>query len=348
LLAGTAPVEILFVGTRRGLEYRMRDALGYPLHVINVRGLVRALSPANLLVPFVLVTALVRAWLLLGRFRPDAVVGTGGYVALPVLKAARWRGVPTVLQEQNSFPGITTRQGAKHARKIYLGFDGARQYLRTEAEVLTTGNPVRRGLSGGDRAAAAAAFGLDPAKKTILVLGGSQGARAINEAVLRSLAGGAPADGCQILWQTGKRDYTEVSAKAGGTAARCALFPFAHDMAAVYAAADLAVARAGALTLAELAACAIPAILIPYPHAAGDHQRKNARDLAAAGLARVIDENDLPRHDLIAEAADLLEAAEYRTMREKLESARRQGRPATDIIAEDIIDLINRERKARA
>ena len=225
LVSGKNPIEIVFVGTTRGIEYRIRENLGYPLQIINVRGLVRSFSPVNLLVPFLLAGALLKAWLLLGRFRPDVVVGTGGYVALPVLKAAAWRQVPTVLQEQNSFPGITTRQGAKRARRIYLGFDGARKHLQTDAKMVTTGNPVRRTLTEGRREDAMKAFGLDPQKKTILVLGGSQGARGINQAVQRSLERGSLAEGYQLLWQTGKRDYKDVAASAGSKVSGCSLFP---------------------------------------------------------------------------------------------------------------------------
>ncbi len=345
LLQGRMPVEIVFVGTKRGIEYRLREKLGYPLEIINVRGLVRSFTLTNLIVPFVLIGALVRAWLMLGRLKPDVVVGTGGYVALPVLKTAVWRKIPTVLQEQNSFPGITTRQAAKDARRIYLGFDGAREYLKTNAELILTGNPVRRTIVEGNREKAMAEYKLDPSKKTILVLGGSQGARAINGAILKSIKAGGVPDGYQILWQTGKRDYTDVAAQADGQVKDCALFPFAHDMASVYAAADLAVARAGALTLAELTACSVPSVLVPFPFAAGDHQRKNATDMVKLGAATVIDENDIESHDLVREAAALIESPRYATMKDTLAAMTAGRKPAVDIIAEDIIGLIEEERK---
>jgi len=346
LLDGQAPVEIIFIGTKRGIEYRLGEKLGYPLRIINVRGLVRSLSLKNLLVPFILIGALLKAWMLLKRFRPDVVIGTGGYVALPILKAAGWRGVPTVLQEQNSFPGITTRQAAGKARRIYLGFEGARAHLRG-CEMIYTGNPVRRTIADGNREAALAAYKLDPAKRTILVLGGSQGARAINQAVLKSMQAGSLPEGYQILWQTGKRDYKDVAANAGSKAKSCALFPFAHDMAAVYAAADLAIGRAGALTLAELAACSVPSVLVPYPHAAGDHQRKNAEEMATLGGAVVIDEDALAGKDLLAEAVALLQSGKQEEMQTTLHDAGRDRKPAVDLIAEDIIELIEQQRKAQ-
>ena len=188
LLSPSRNVEIQFVGTRRGLEYRMREKLGYSLHLINVRGLARSLSPKNLLVPFILISALLRSAALLNKFQPDLVVGTGGYVAWPVLKMANWKSIPTVLQEQNSFPGVTTRQLAGKARRVYLGFGQAQEHIKTEGKLIVTGNPVRTTSDAIDRNKAMKEFGLDPARKTILILGGSQGARTINRAVLKSLA----------------------------------------------------------------------------------------------------------------------------------------------------------------
>ncbi len=344
LLEGRGEVDIRFVGTKRGLEYRIRDTLGYPLHLINMRGLVRSFTPRNLLLPFVVAGALFKASLLLGRFVPDIVVGTGGYVSWPVLRMARTRKIPTVLQEQNSYPGIATRQSARHARKIYLGFERAADYLDTPAELLVTGNPVRSSVLGGNRGEALKLFGLDPNKRTILVLGGSQGARAINQAVLQSLKNKSLTDKYQLLWQTGKRDYKDVTVNAGDKASCCSLFPFADKMNLVYAAADVAVARAGALTLAELTATGIPSILVPYPHAAEDHQRKNALEFAQRGLAAVIDQNDLDRTDLIGTAVEMFESDRYAAMKASVVAATSEKKPAVDVIAEDIIELIEETR----
>ncbi|RKX27984.1 MAG: undecaprenyldiphospho-muramoylpentapeptide beta-N-acetylglucosaminyltransferase [Candidatus Zixiibacteriota bacterium] len=340
LLADRDGTEIIFVGTRRGLEYRMRDLLGFPLRLINVRGLVRSFTLKNLLVPFVLVCALLKARSLLNEFKPDIVVGTGGYVSWPVLKMAVWKEIPTVLQEQNSFPGITTRQLASRARRIYLGFTGAKEYLHTNAEILVTGNPVRGTIFDGDRNAACAEYNLDPSKKTILVLGGSQGARTINQAVLKSLKNNSLPAGYQVLWQTGRRDHKDVAARAGSKASSCTLFPFAHNMRNVYAASDLVVTRAGALTLAELTACELPSILIPYPYAAGDHQRKNARDIVNRGMADMIDEGELNSIDLLVKTVTLMESEQFLKMKSQLAKESKKSRSAVDVIARDIIELI--------
>lgn len=345
MLSGRTEVDIRFVGTKHGIEYRVRDSLGYPLELINMRGLVRSMTPRNLLLPFVIVLALYKASLLLKRFAPDVVVGTGGYVSWPVLRMASARGIPTVLQEQNSYPGIATRQSAGRADRIYLGFAGAVNYLRTRGEILVTGNPVRSSVMGGDRVAALKKFGLNPDKRTILVLGGSQGARAINQAVLKSVKNKSLGEKYQLLWQTGKRDYKDVTVEAGDKAQSCSLFPFAQSMDLVYAAADVAVARAGALTLAELTACGLPAILVPFPHAAEDHQRKNAMEFVQRGLAVMVDQNDLDECDLIGVAVDLFESGKHGTMKTAVAAATRDKKPAVDIIARDIIELIENRRK---
>ncbi len=340
LMKGKRPVEILFVGTRRGLEYRMKDKLGYPLHTINMRGIIRGITLINLLVPFVIATALMKSASLLGRFQPDVVIGTGGYVCWPVLKVAAWKKIPTLLQEQNSYPGVATRQLAGAAKKIYLGFEKAKEYLKTPAEIIATGNPVRASITSGRREVALETYGLSLDRETILILGGSQGARAINNAVLRSLEQEKLNQGVQLLWQTGSRDYKEVEIKAAKKVSNCALFPFAQQMEQVYAAADLVIARAGALSLAEITACGLPAILIPYPFAAGDHQKKNAENYVSRGMARMIEEKDLEHVDLIAEAVALLESREYAHMKTAIASETADQKPAVDIIAEDIIEQI--------
>jgi UDP-N-acetylglucosamine--N-acetylmuramyl-(pentapeptide) pyrophosphoryl-undecaprenol N-acetylglucosamine transferase len=341
LLRGRRPVDILFVGTRRGIEFRLKDQLGYPLHQIQMQGLVRSLTWRNLLVPFVVVLALVRSWSLMNRFSPHMVIGTGGYVSWPVLKAASWKGIPTVIQEQNSFPGIATRRLAAKAQAVYLGFDDARPHLSPSANCIMTGNPVRGNLAGADRADAIRAFNLDSVKKTILVFGGSQGAHAVNEAVLAGLRSGRlPAD-YQVLWLTGKRDYTDVHARCGDMAKSCALFPYENRMNLVYAAADVAIARAGALTLAELEMCGVPAVLVPYPYAAGDHQRKNARSYAAAGFAEVIDEAELATVDLLSRSVSLIASGQADAMRRKIMEHGKNKKAAVDMIAEDILTRLH-------
>ncbi|HUV31833.1 MAG TPA: undecaprenyldiphospho-muramoylpentapeptide beta-N-acetylglucosaminyltransferase [Acidobacteriota bacterium] len=344
LLGAGRSIDIRLVGTKRGLEYRIRESLGYPLDVISVRGLARSLTIKNLLVPFVLLGAMIKARSLLNRFRPHVVVGTGGYVSLPVLRMAAAAKIATVLQEQNSYPGISSRKIAPHAARVYLGFEGARRHLRTRGRVMVTGNPVRRSITSGNRQEAVGVFGLDPRKKTILVLGGSQGARDLNAAILKGLKAASLPEGYQLLWQTGKRGYKDVIAQAGEKVEPHSLFPFEERMDLVYAATDLAIARAGALTLAELQACHIPAILIPYPFAAGDHQIKNAREVADSGFAEIIEQAELDRCDLLERAVTVCRSGRADRMRESIIRATTDRKPAVDIIAEDLIDLLEQQQ----
>lgn len=336
LVGNRTPVDIHFVGTRRGIEYRIRESLGYPLHIINVRGLVRSFTLKNLLVPFVLIGAFIKAWQLVGRLSPDVVIGTGGYVALPVVRIAALRNIPTVIQEQNSFPGITTRKLAPRATHVFLGFSGAGSLITTRGGVTVSGNPVRRTISDGSRDEAMREFGLDPNRKTILILGGSQGSRPVNHAMLRHLNRHPVPESYQLLWQTGRLDYEDVQRSLGEKGAGHAVIPFSDRMHLVYAAADIAIARAGALTIAELEQCALPSILIPYPHAAGDHQRKNAEEYAATGGAVVIAQSDLESINPVAEAIRLLDDGTAANMKSSLERTRRTE-PAVDIIARYII-----------
>jgi UDP-N-acetylglucosamine--N-acetylmuramyl-(pentapeptide) pyrophosphoryl-undecaprenol N-acetylglucosamine transferase len=347
LLAEQCEVRILFVGTKRGIEYRMRDQLGYPLRLMNIRGLVRSLTPKNLLVPFLVIGSLWQSRRLLREWRPDVVIGTGGYVSWPVLRMAAWMNTVTVIQEQNSYPGIATRRLSGAAKRVYLGFEEAREHLSRSADTVTTGNPVRRSIPKGDRETALNHFQLARDRKTILVLGGSQGARSVNQAILANLTQNHLPDGYQLLWQTGKIDYDAVVASAGEHAQGHCLFSFEERMELVYAAADLVIARAGAITLAEIQACRLPSILIPYPFAAGDHQRHNARTFAERGWAAVIDPDDLASTDVLRQAVGMFENGEAARMRRAIEDYTAGQKPAVDIIAEDIIELLTRRQGAK-
>jgi UDP-N-acetylglucosamine--N-acetylmuramyl-(pentapeptide) pyrophosphoryl-undecaprenol N-acetylglucosamine transferase len=329
-------VDIHFVGTHRGLEYRLGDRLGYPLHLINVRGLTRAVTLKNLLVPFILVGALISTSRLLSRLSPHVVVGTGGYVSWPVVRQAAKRRIPIILQEQNSYPGMTTRKMARFAREIYLGFDGARSHLDTPAVVTTSGNPVRRGLTVTSRAEACAHFGLEADKKTIAVIGGSQGSRPINDAIAASLLKRPLDDRHQLLWQCGTLDHARLMATLGDRLRDHVLFDFTDRMDMVYAAADLAIARAGALTIAELEACGVPALLIPYPHAAGNHQKMNADEYARSGGARVVDQDRLAGEDILVIAQNMLSDGTTDAMAARLRESQRDESPV-DIIARSVL-----------
>lgn len=329
--------EFRFVGTKRGLEYRMKETLGYPLIILSVRGFMRSAILSNIVFPFVLFWAYVRSIFILRRFDPDIVIGTGGYVMGPVLMAAITLNMTRVIQEQNSYPGVTTRTLAKKVFKVFLGFADAKKYL-PECDTMVTGNPIRRSIGRADRKEAMAYFGLDENKKTVLVLGGSQGALSINQNVLRHLDD--LGDGIQLVWQTGERAYTEVTARAGGRVSGRALFAFTDKIELAYAAADLVIARSGALTLAEIEAAGLPAILIPFPYATADHQRKNAQSFVAAGAAVLVDDEQLGEVSLPAMARGILDSDKLEAMKNCVRKMRQErSKPAADVIVDYILQL---------
>jgi UDP-N-acetylglucosamine--N-acetylmuramyl-(pentapeptide) pyrophosphoryl-undecaprenol N-acetylglucosamine transferase len=332
--------QIEFVGTRYGIEYRMKDTLDYPLNTLAIRGLPRRISLGLLIFPFRLLIAIIQSWRLCSRFKPDVVVGTGGYVAGPVIIAASLKGIPRALQEQNSYPGLVTRKLAGRADVIFTAYKKAKDYLPPGVPCKRLGNPIRRSIVSGNRADAIEKLGLMQDRMTILILGGSQGAHRINEAVLKSLE--FLDDKMQLIWQCGKRDYKDVAARLNKKEFVYSLFPFSNDMDALYAAADLAVARAGALTIAELTACGLPSILVPYPYAAADHQTHNAAEVVEAGAAKTIRDEDLDNIELLKIAAGIIRSDRLENMRQ---AAIALGRPqAAAEIALEIMQLAGYER----
>jgi len=323
LRAERPDAEAVFVGAQRGIEALVLPRHPYRYHLLPLEPIYRHAWWRNLRWP----VAGVRAWRAVGRVldaeRPLVVVGTGGYASGPVVWRAQRRGVPTALQEQNAFPGIATRLLARGARQVHLGFPEARARLRpgSRTTVFDLGNPIRP-PAPGPREPALAEFGLDPMRRTMLVFGGSQGARAINQALAAALAGGALA-GVNVLWGTGE---SHVAAYERHTApGRVAVRGFFDPMATAYRAADLVVCRAGAMTTAEVCAWGKPCILVPLPTAAADHQTHNARTLAAAGAAIHLPERDLSGAGLGRLAADLLTDIERLAALSR--AARARGRP---------------------
>jgi UDP-N-acetylglucosamine--N-acetylmuramyl-(pentapeptide) pyrophosphoryl-undecaprenol N-acetylglucosamine transferase len=328
--------EAVFVGAQRGIEAQVLPHLPYRYHLLPLEPIYRRAWWRNLRWP----VAGVRAWRAVGRVldveRPVVVVGTGGYASGPVVWRAQRRGLPTALQEQNSFPGIATRLLARGARQVHLGFPEARTRLRPgrDTAVFDFGNPIRPPEPGA-RADALAEFGLDPARRTLLAFGGSQGARALNEALAAALAAGAFAD-VNVLWGTGTSHVAAYERYA--TAGRIAVRGFFDPMAAAYRAADLVVCRAGAMTTAELCAWGKPSVLVPLPTATADHQTRNALTLAAAGAAVHLAERDMTGDNLVRLVGDLL--AHPDRLAALAEAARGRGRPdAARAIVSKILTL---------
>lgn len=285
--------DIRFAGTSTHMEWTTVPKAGYPISAIWISGFHRRLTPQNLLFPIKLITSLVQSWLLLRKFRPNVVICCGGYVAGPVGYIAAKMGIPLMLQEQNSFPGVTNRMLGKDATGIFTAFDDAKRYF-PEEKVKLEGNPIRTDLLDGDRKATAAALGLDSTKRTITIMGGSGGAKSINDAILANLHELHNEQSLQIIWQCGKRYLDELQSLVREVDyPNLRLCAFLEDMPGIYALSDLVICRAGASTISELLATGTPAVLVPSPNVAGDHQRKNAISVVGKGAADMLTDEKL-------------------------------------------------------
>jgi UDP-N-acetylglucosamine--N-acetylmuramyl-(pentapeptide) pyrophosphoryl-undecaprenol N-acetylglucosamine transferase len=296
--------EVLFVGTTRGIEARVLPRLGLPHRFIDASGL----KTVGLLGALRGLARVPRALWQSGRivreFRPDAVIGVGGYASGPVVLAAWLARVPTAILEQNSIPGLTNKILGRFVRAVFLAFDETRRFFRPR-RVILSGNPIRRALR--DRLLAAGAETRRDGPPRIFCFGGSQGARAVNALMVEAAAAlqraGRP---IAVVHQTGQEEREAVAARYREAGVEADVRDFIDDMAAAYGRADLVVARAGATTVAELAAVGRPAILIPYPFAADNHQERNAAALAQAGAAVVLGQAELDGDKLAAAIGDLL------------------------------------------
>ncbi len=283
--------EFLFVGAKDRMEMQKVPQAGYKIRGLWIAGLQRKLTFDNTLFPVKLITSLLKARRILAEFKPDVVIGTGGFASGPLLQVASFAGIPSVIQEQNSYPGITNKLLAKNADKICVSYDGLERFFPKDKLVLT-GNPVRQDLIdiADKRAEAIGYFKLDPAKKTLLVLGGSLGARRINELIAKELVN-FEALGLQIIWQCGKlylEQYQHFNEKEN-----VQVVAFIDRMDLVYAAADVVISRAGASSVSELCIVGKPVIFIPSPNVAEDHQTKNAQAIVEKGGALLIREAEL-------------------------------------------------------
>lgn len=340
--------EVMFVGARRGVEARVLPEKGVP-HVLLPLEPIRRQKPWQnwRLVPAMLGSAAgLRS--VFRAFKPDIVVGTGGYASGPAVAWGVMSGVPTALQEQNSYPGFVTRTMSGRVRQLHLAFPEARKYLKPgkRTEVFGHGNPINPPDLSLDRAAARARFGLGEGT-VCLVTGGSQGARSVNEALLGALRGvadgrlPAPPANFQILWATGPGTHAMVTEKMAqlGNPAWVHVLPYIQDMPGALASADFSIARAGAMTLAELSAWGIPSILVPFPHAAANHQYHNALAFAEAGAAVMVEEKALSAEALWTEMLSLAASNERRAQIAGL--ARERGRPnAADLIVAELVKLV--------
>jgi UDP-N-acetylglucosamine--N-acetylmuramyl-(pentapeptide) pyrophosphoryl-undecaprenol N-acetylglucosamine transferase len=338
---------VVFVGSQRGLEAQAVPAAGFPIRYVTARGFPRRAWwrwPAAL---FSNGIGFMQAVWVVASERPDVVLGTGGYVSGPVALATWLLGKPLLLQEQNSIPGIANRWLARIADEVHLSFVEARSYFNRKDHLKVSGNPVRAHILSGDRDAAIAEFGLAHGKPTIFVFGGSRGAHRINEAALDAMRRLKDRVDVQFILQTGREDYEWASRIVEQERLPARVMAFLQRIHMAYAAADLVVCRSGAMTLAEIAVCGTPAILIPYPHAADDHQVVNASNLVDRGAASMILDRELSGERLAKEIAHLV--ADRQTLSRMSANARTFARPdAAERIAKSLIRWAAGRKAARS
>ncbi|MFY8096670.1 MAG: undecaprenyldiphospho-muramoylpentapeptide beta-N-acetylglucosaminyltransferase [Flavobacterium sp.] len=283
--------EFLFVGAQDKMEMQKVPQAGYPIEGLWIAGLQRKLTLQNALFPVKLASSLLKSFRIVKKFKPDVVIGTGGFASGAVLKVASMLGIPTVIQEQNSYPGITNKLLAKKANKICVAYENLERFFPKE-KMMLTGNPVREDLIevGSKKEEAVSYFELDASKKALLVLGGSLGARRINQLIEKELDF-LVSKNIQILWQCGKlylKDYEKYNSKGN-----VQVTAFIDRMDLVYAAADVVISRSGASSVSELCIIGKPTIFIPSPNVAEDHQTKNAKAIVDKNGALLIKESDL-------------------------------------------------------
>ena len=285
--------DFLFVGAEGKMEMQKVPEAGYRIEGLKVAGLKRSLSLSNLSFPFKLLRSLSRAKQLLKDFQPNVVVGVGGYASGPLLFVAQNKGIPTLIQEQNSYAGLTNKLLSKRAKKICVAYPNMEQFFPAD-RLIYTGNPVRKDIMelDGKKEQALAYFGLNDDRKTLLVLGGSLGARTINQAILAEMAA-FEHGGYQVLWQCGKFYFAEMTAQVAASGLKhIQVREFIREMDLAYATADLVVSRAGALSVSELSLVGKPVVFIPSPNVAEDHQTKNAMSYVSQDAAVLLKDAD--------------------------------------------------------
>ncbi len=329
--------DIIFVGTERGLESKVIPREGFKFIKIKAQGIQRKICLENLIAIIIFFISLIQSYKIIKNYKPDVVIGTGGYVSGSVVLMAALLGIPTFIHEQNVIPGITNKFLSHIVKAIFLSFDQSRRYFKRKSKLILTGNPIRfknlEHVNNKDYQI----FKLNSFKKTILVFGGSKGAASINRAVVKgvNLIKGFIKNQWQVLLISGSDDYEKIIEIIGKDNNIFSVEPYLYNIEKAYALADLAICRAGATTLAEISACGLPAILIPYPHATNNHQEINARVLEREGAVELILEKDLSGKKLAKVLLDLLKN------KNKLEiMAKKSGELSNVNSAKKIVNLI--------
>ncbi len=302
--------EILFVGTRKGLEKDLVPQNGYPIEFITVSGFYRKKLLKNVKTMRDLAKGNKEAKEILNRFRPDVVIGTGGYVCGPMVRAAAKRGIPTYIHEQNALPGITNRMLEKYVKKVFLAFADGASYFKQQDKLMVTGNPVRKNFFRADRETSRNALGIPEDSFVLMSFGGSQGAGKINDVMLASLAEFQKRKNMFVVFATGKYYYysvcEEIKRQSLVTGDTVRVIEYIDNMPQYLAASDLVVSRAGALTISEITAIGRAAILVPSPNVTGNHQYYNAKSVSDAGGAILIEDGDFTEEYLKKQVFELM------------------------------------------
>jgi UDP-N-acetylglucosamine--N-acetylmuramyl-(pentapeptide) pyrophosphoryl-undecaprenol N-acetylglucosamine transferase len=323
--------EILFVGALGKMEMQKVPEAGFNIVGLPIRGLQRRLTPKNLLLPFYILRSLWKAFSLLSSFKPQAVIGFGGYASAPLLFAASLRGIPVFIQEQNSYAGLANKVLAKRAKKICVAYDDMQKFFPAN-NIVFTGNPIRLNVLKAlqERVSYKTEWNLNSEQKVLLVIGGSLGAKTINRSIASSLLQ-LKSLGLQIIWQTGVTDFEAMSKNED---AQVKVVPFIKDMYKAYASADIIVSRAGAIAVSELAIVGKPVVLIPSPNVTEDHQTKNAMALVKRNAAAMVKDINAEK-ELLSAVADILTSSEKQ--KSLTENIVAMARPNA---AKDIVNIV--------
>ena len=335
--------EVLYIGCDNGLENNIVPQTAIPFKTISAKGLPRKLTPALVASLATNSKGVMQARSYIKEFKPDLVIGTGGFVCGPTVLMACLNRVPAMIHEQNAYPGMTNRLLAPKVNKVLINYPEAAKFFVKAKETVLTGLPVRDDIGKLSKEEGCAAFDLDPAKKTILITGGSRGARTINRVCALALSGILAKPDVQVIFITGKAGYVETSLllKNSDTTVlrneRLRFLEYSHDMPHALAAADVVVGRAGATFLAEIAMCGLPGILIPYPYASDNHQQFNAQAVVDAGAGEMILDDEMTVPKLMGALDKFLDDSAY--YQEKKENMQRLARPQA---MDDIMMLVKR------
>lgn len=332
--------EVVFVGTKKGLETKLVPREGFELKLIRVRGFRRKLSLDTLKAVKELFNGTFEARRLIKEYKPDIVIGTGGYVCGPVLFMASRKRIPTLIHEQNAFPGITNRILSRFVDVVAISFKESEAYFKTARELLLTGNPIRNEMLEVDRRKAREKLSVEGHMPVVVIFGGSRGAEEINLAVTEMIRDNINEVDCRIIFATGERQYEGIARELEGIGNKSVeIVPYIYDMANVMAAADLVICRAGAITISELTALGVPSIMIPSPHVTANHQEHNARALEKQRAAEIILEKDLSGRVIYQKMISLVR--DERRLKDMAQNARRVGvRDAAEKIYNAVIGLM--------